>query len=363
MYCSCWRYAALLLFGWIGSAEAQTGFWGSPENVGHPVNSTQNELSGIIVDSGNKLYFSRSVGGQNDLFVSLREGDQWGRPAALFQLNTALYNELNPTFSPDGSRIFFTSDRAGGSGEFDIWTSEFISSSWSTPVPLGPEINTSNSEWYAAVDADGIYVSARTESGQNRGDIFYAPGSYPNYAVRAVIPALATPNREMSVYPIAALKELYITRGSDGAPFDDIWLSIYEDGAWMPPTRVQCDVNTSEYEQYPTLNYSDYELLFASRNQSAGLGGWDLYVSRWHTLGDMNADGLATTADIVLLVYYLFAKGQGPLDPRLEDVTCDGRISILDIVVLTNYVLRFGPVPCTDCSYTDISTYGRAESW
>jgi len=64
----------------------------------------------------------------------------------------------------------------------------------------------------------------------------------------------------------------------------------------------------------------------------------------------MNADGMATSADIVHLVYYLFKNGPKPLDPRVEDVTCDGRISIVDIVVLTNYVFRLGPVPCTDCS-------------
>lgn len=362
MYCSAWRYAVLLLIGCMGTAQAQTGFWGPPENLGSPVNTSQNELSGVLLNDGNELYFSRTVGGQNDLFVSLREGDRWGRPAALNELNTPLYNELNPTFTPDGSRMFFTSNRAGGTGEFDIYTTERTGSVWSAPVLLGPEINTSNSEWYAAVGQGGIFVSARTESGFNRGDIFFSSGTFPNYEMRAAIPALATPEREMSVYPTPDGNGLYITRGSEGAPFDDLWLSINDHGEWAPPQLVLCDVNTPEYDQYPTLSPSGSELLFASPNQAEGNGGWDLYLSEWHALGDMNADGLATSADIVYLVTYLFGLGPTPMDPRVEDVTCDGHVSILDIVVLANYVLRLGPVPCIDCSIPVSVTFGRAES-
>jgi hypothetical protein len=344
------RIAVVLVAGSIGSAQAQTGFWGPPQNMGPPINTVHNELSGILINAGTELYFSRTVGGQNDLFVSTREGNHWSRPAALSVLNTALHNELNPTFSEHGKRMFFTSDRDHGVGGFDIWTSERVAGAWTTPVPLGTPVNTENSEWYAAANADGLYLSARTESGLNRGDIFFAAGTYPDYAPRTPILSLATPSREMSVYPSASGDALYITRGTDTIFYDDLWMSRREHGIWSVPYSVNCHVNSSEYEQYPTLSPSEDQLVFAARHQPAGLGGWDLFVSKWHASGDMNADGQASSSDIIYLVSYLFGDGPRPRDPSVEDLTCDKTISVLDVVVLANFVLRMGPAPCVDCS-------------
>jgi hypothetical protein len=62
--------------------------------------------------------------------------------------------------------------------------------------------------------------------------------------------------------------------------------------------------------------------------------------------GDVNDDGLITTADLLTLVSYLFKKGPPPR-PVLEtgDTNCDGRVSIVDVVTLVNYLFRLGPLP------------------
>ena len=146
------------------SADADSGFWGAPENLGPPVNSAGNELGAVLCPTGLNLFFARTVGGQNDLFVAPREGDGWGRPAALSALNSALYNELNLTFSRDGLRVYFATDRPGGPGGFDIWTSTWSGVEWLPAVPLGTAVNTPGDEWYAAEGTDGLYISARTSS-------------------------------------------------------------------------------------------------------------------------------------------------------------------------------------------------------
>jgi hypothetical protein len=335
----------------LGTQAQQTGFWGPPENPGEPINSPHDELSGITVDSGRTLYFARTDAGQNDLYVSHREGDVWGRPLALSALNTALYNELNPTISPDGSRIFFVSNRAGGTGGYDIWTSLRVGETWSPPEPLGPNVNSSDDEWYAAPGADGLYLSARTESGANRGDILFAAGTYPGYSPRVAIPALATTYREMSAYPSPDGSHLYVVTDRPGTVgVDDLWISLREETIWSEPVHAVCFVNTADYEQYPVLSADEQSLLFASYNRPGGLGGSDLYMSAWRALGDMNADRAATSADIVYLTNYLFSRGPAPKDPLTEDLNCDGEIGLVDVVVLVNYVLRSGPAPCIGCA-------------
>jgi len=343
--------AGMVVLALTVSARANSGFWGPPENLGMPVNSSENELSAVVSPDGLNLYLARTVAGQNDLFVAPRDGATWGRPAALSALNSPLYNELNLTFSIDGARIYFTTDRPGGPGGFDIWTSAWSGTNWLPPEPLGPNVNTPDDEWYAAEGADGLYISARTASGLNRGDILFAAGTYPGFATRLPIPQLATPFREMSAYPGPDGKTLYLAADYPGsAGKDDLWLSVRNSESWEAPRALKCGLNDVDFDEYPTVGVTDRELIFASYGRKNGEGGSDLYWSKWHSLGDMNADGAATTGDIIHLVLYLFGKGAAPSDPLVEDLNCDEAVSLLDVVELINYVLRAGPPPCNSCT-------------
>ena len=91
-------------------------------------------------------------------------------------------------------------------------------------------------------------------------------------------------------------------------------------------------------------------MIFAAYDRPGGAGGADLYRCAWHTLGDLNADGNATLADIIYLVNFLFGKGPAPVDPMVEDLNCDAHTTMVDIVELINYVLRSGTAPCNSCS-------------
>lgn len=42
--------------------------------------------------------------------------------------------------------MLFVSNRPGGYGGFDIWRSEYLAGSWSSPVNVGDSINTSANE-------------------------------------------------------------------------------------------------------------------------------------------------------------------------------------------------------------------------
>jgi hypothetical protein len=46
-----------------------------------------------------------------------------------------------------GNTMFFVSNRSGGMGGFDIYRSKFANGSWSTPVNLGPGINSSADDY------------------------------------------------------------------------------------------------------------------------------------------------------------------------------------------------------------------------
>jgi OOP family OmpA-OmpF porin len=104
------------------------------------------------------LVNSESQNRSRDLFVSLVQPDgRWAKPINVATLNSP-QEEISPWLAPDNQTLYFSSGRAGGLGENDIWMSRRLDDSWqkwSAPQNLGPDINTKQADMNLAVDATG----------------------------------------------------------------------------------------------------------------------------------------------------------------------------------------------------------------
>ena len=66
--------------------------------------------------------------------------------------------------------------------------------------------------------------------------------------------------------------------------------------------------------------------------------------------GDANLSGTLTSADIILLVNYVFKSGDPPLPcVAAGDVNCSGNITSSDIIYLVNHVFKSAQAPCDVC--------------
>ena len=54
-------------------------------------------------------------------------------------------NDITPFYSNDEGMLYFSSNRAGGLGGYDVYCSEGWRNSWQLPRTLGNEINTTSS--------------------------------------------------------------------------------------------------------------------------------------------------------------------------------------------------------------------------
>ncbi len=115
----------------------------------------------------------------SDIFVSLWDGRVWSPPEPLVEINSE-YNEKGPSFSLSGDQLFFSSDRVGGQGGFDLYVSDFDGESWGPVRSLLSNINTSDNETGPAPSMDelGLYFSSDRKSNNNQ-DIFYAERQDP----------------------------------------------------------------------------------------------------------------------------------------------------------------------------------------
>ena len=158
-----------------------TGDWEAPRNLGCAPTGpngagTEFGPSFVETDVGTLLYFSSGgpLGSNTqDIYVSAQLADgNFGPPTPVAELNTSS-DDVMPNVSKDGLEVVFASTRHGGA--FDIYgaTRSSVADPWSSPVSLGPAVNTAAAETRPSLSWDRerlyfgrageIYVSVRTK--------------------------------------------------------------------------------------------------------------------------------------------------------------------------------------------------------
>ena len=105
---------------WVSTRASESDTWGAPVNVGAPVNSPANDFCPTIARDGHDFYFvsNRPGGcGGDDVYTTRLRPDGWDPVANVgCDVNSAA-NEASPFPLPDtgaGPALYFSSNRAGG---------------------------------------------------------------------------------------------------------------------------------------------------------------------------------------------------------------------------------------------------------
>jgi hypothetical protein len=110
---------------WMTTRPAVEDPWGEPTNLGTNINSSDDECFVSISADGLILVFNR---GFRTMWTTTRKSidDDWG-PAVMLPFENPPGNFHSPTFSPDGSTLYFNVASAWGTlGKNDIWQVNFI---------------------------------------------------------------------------------------------------------------------------------------------------------------------------------------------------------------------------------------------
>ncbi|HRD38588.1 MAG TPA: carboxypeptidase regulatory-like domain-containing protein, partial [Bacteroidia bacterium] len=164
-----------------------SGKWRTPENLAKPINTSYWEGGACISPDGKKIFFTseRPGGsGSSDIWMAERISKrEWGKPVNLgTDINTP-FDEVGLFLAPDGKTLFFCSNGKGSMGDYDIFKTVFENGKWSKPVNLGYPINSEKRDGPFVVSADaqtGYFASTR-DGGLGESDIYKVDLS--NYAV------------------------------------------------------------------------------------------------------------------------------------------------------------------------------------
>jgi len=168
---------------WVAELD-KNGNWKAPALIdGENINTEDNEGTVAFDGRGKTMFFTRcpNIKKQNlgcDIWVSESKGkNKWGEPK---KLNLKPHDSLtvgHPCVSEDGRFLIFTADLPGGYGGRDLWytTYERKTDSWTTPVNLGPEINTPGNDMFPSFAKNGdLFYATDGKPGIGGLDIFRA---------------------------------------------------------------------------------------------------------------------------------------------------------------------------------------------
>lgn len=162
----------------------------------------------------------------------------WSTPVNLGPAMNTAGLESGPALSKDGLSLYFHSDRPGGVGGSDIWVSQRQSRDdpWGPPQDLGPTVNSAGSDSVPALSRDGHWLFFASDR----------PGGY-------------------------GLADIYAS-----------WRPhVHDDFDWQAPVNLGPDVNSPFNDNgvgYFANDGGAPQLFFGS-DRPGGLGNTDLYVS------------------------------------------------------------------------------------
>jgi Tol biopolymer transport system component len=204
-------------------------------------------------------------------------GFHFGTPTNLGPPINSSADDFDMSLSANGLILVFSSNRPSGSGGYDLWmsTRPTVSDPWAEPVNLGPTINTSELDWSPALSADGLelYYSSKRPGGLGREDIYVLTrattddnwgepvnlGSAVNTPINDRTPFISTDGLELYFASLI----LYSGHGPDDM---DILVSTREtkDDPWEKAVNLGPPVNTDYEEYYPKLSSDGLTLFFSS---------------------------------------------------------------------------------------------------
>lgn len=121
----------------------KSGSWKRPVDITNQVGGYDRFYSNSITGDGKQLIISMDDGGDGNLYYSTRQDTNWTKIKSIGRPVNTIYWESNGFLTPDGNTLYFASNRPGGEGRFDIWSSKKIRNGiWGEPANCGNVINT-----------------------------------------------------------------------------------------------------------------------------------------------------------------------------------------------------------------------------
>lgn len=212
-----------------------------------------------ISPSGDELFYTlqfQSGRGFSTIMHTKKINGKWIQPeVAAF---CGKYNDLEPAFFRDGSKLYFASSRplsGVANKDYDIWHVTKINGVWGNAINMGTPVNTTEDEYYPSIAKTGNIYFTRAVQGREE-DIMLCKFKNNQYDTAVNLPdVINSVGDEFNAFVDPDEKFILFTgykrKGAYAA--GDLYISKKnEKGEWMEATDLGNVINQ------PGLNYCPY---------------------------------------------------------------------------------------------------------
>jgi hypothetical protein len=275
------------------AALGDYGVWSTAVRV-ESIPGTDPDFNGPYLDGcpfvsrDNKTFYmaSNRPGGLGgiDIWVSTRASasDPWGAPVNAGAPVNSAANDFCPTIARDGHLFYFVSNRAGGCGGDDLYTTRLRPGGWDPVENLGCEVNDpANEASPFPLPERGagptLYFSS-TRAGT--ADIYRSESHGGVFGPAEAVGELNTSATDGQPNLRRDGLEIFFFSNRAGAQGNDIYSATRDSTSepWSTPVNLGSEVNSASSETRPSLSWDGTTLYFGS-NRPGGEGDSDHYVT------------------------------------------------------------------------------------
>ena len=219
------------------------------------------EYNGTFSADGTLFFYTTQMPGTGVIsYTEMTADGSWTAPrAAPFKSN---FPEYDPLFSPDGKRLYFSSERTVNEGDeggqSNIWYVDRQGDGWSDPVniPL-----TEDADYFSSVTKTGIiYFNV-----WNEGDIFRAIPGEDGYEVERLPDVINGGEFNVGDPFISPDEDYIIYRGyAKERRAGEIFISFNQNGTWTTPQNLGEPINSKQHEMTPYVTTDGKIFIWAS---------------------------------------------------------------------------------------------------
>jgi len=236
-------------------------------------------------DGRTALWFSRDRpggAGGYDIWMSRLHATHWSA-ATPVPFNSPV-RDFDPAFSSDGRFVYFCSNRADTLGGDDVYRVSVTDEGFGAVEHLGAAVNSSGNEFAPMLSPDltQLLFSSDRAHGVGGHDLFVARHDAGNFAVAQRLPgSLNTSANEFDATFLADGTTIVFARANDfRTDRVDLFVSMLGDGRYDGGTKLPSSINGENDTYGPMLDWSSPDR-FTFSGQRDGSREMNLYVVRY----------------------------------------------------------------------------------
>lgn len=217
-----------------------------------------------------EIYFT-TIESKENIFYSKKINDKWTTPK-IASFSDPNYSDADPFLSKNGDRIYFISERPthldDDNIEWNIWYSDGENGIWKDPTPLPSPINSEEYDEYffSISDKGNAFFSSNRKGGNGSFDIYTTKVLNDNQFSEPKNVGYPVSSEKYEFDPYISPDESYILFSINEKGNSSLYYSHKDaNGQWTEPHNLGEQVNTTRQDFAPSLS-ADGKFIFFSNN-------------------------------------------------------------------------------------------------